>query len=161
MSVQTTYSIEHGKAYAGTPADLQTKNTVSRVNATLATIPWGKGVVSDGEYGMQLGASGATADEFVGVIQFELNRATADGEVSGVPVERDGTVLTDGVIWVRVLDTVAVDAPVYLRVGATDQGDFSGIAGAGLTEGLLLPNAKFLSAGDAGDLVRIKLTIGG
>jgi len=71
------------------------------------------------------------------------------------------TVVTTGPIWVRVLDTVVADAPVYLRVGATDAGDFSGIAGTGATAGVLIPNAKFLTGGDAGDLVKISLVVGG
>lgn len=161
MTVQTTYGIDHGVAYAGMVADQQLNNAVSRLNKTAAIIIYGVGVVSDGENGMKLGTAGAVADDFVGVVMYEINRAQADGDPAGVPIERDGSIVTDGVIWVKVLDTVAVDAPVYLRIGATGQGEFSGIAGAGATEGLLLPNAKFLSAGDAGDLVRIKLNIGG
>ncbi|MGB5803635.1 MAG: hypothetical protein WBH21_06430, partial [Vibrio anguillarum] len=62
---------------------------------------------------------------------------------------------------VTVLDTVAKDAPVYLRVGATGAGDFSGIVGTGATLGVLIAGAKFLTAGDAGDLVKISLGLGG
>ena len=161
MSVQDTYAINHGIAYAGMVADMQLVNSVSRLNKTGSVIEYGLGVVSDGDDGMQIGSARAVAAEFNGVVMYELNRAQVEGDPAGVPDKRDGTVVSDGVIWVKVLDAVSKDDPVYLRVGATDQGNFSGIAGAGATEGLLLPSAKFESSAAADELVKISLTIGG
>ena len=162
MAVQTAYSTTHGFAYAGMLADLQTGNIASRLNNTAAVIPYGKGVVTGDVAGaMALPATGATANEVVGVVMYEINRAQKDTDVAGATINQDASIITDGVVYVNLLDTVLADAPVYLRLGATDTGDFSGIAGTGVTEGLLIPTAKFLDAGDAGDLVRIKLTIGG
>ena len=160
MSVQTSYGINHGVAYKGMVADLQLNNSISKLNKTLDIIAYGVGVISDDDNGMQLAAPGATANQFLGVVMYELNRARIAGEDGGVPIERDGTVVSDGVIWVKTLDPVVKDAPVYLRVGATGQGDFSGVAGAGATEGLLLPSAKFISSAAADELVKIKITIG-
>ena len=161
MSVQTTYGIEHGAAYAGMVADLQLCNTVSKVNKGASTIAYGLGLVTDGETGAKVPVPASTAAQFVGVAQYELNRAQADGADAGIPVDRDGSIVTHGVVWVEVLDTVAKDAPVYLRVGATSPGKFSGIVGTGATLGVLIAGAKFLTGGDAGDLVKISLGIGG
>lgn len=153
-------SIDHGFAYAGQVADLQLCNAVSKLNKTGASIAYGKGVVTDDEQSAKLPEAGSTAAQFNGVVKYELNRARQDGE-SGAPDGYDMTVVTEGVIWVTVLDTVAKDADVYLRVGSTGTGDFSGIAGTGATAGVQLPNAKFLTGGDAGDLVKISLGLGG
>lgn len=160
MPVQGGASIDHGLAYAGMVADLQRCNAVSKLNKGTVGIAYGKGVVTDGEDGAKLPVPASTAAEFNGVVKYELNRARQDGE-EGAPAGYDMTVVTHGVIWVKVLDTVAKDAPVYLRVGATGAGDFSGIVGTGATLGVLLEDAKFLTGGDAGDLVKISLGLGG
>lgn len=163
MSVQTTYSTEHAVAYAGMKADAQLCNVVSKLNKTGATIPYGLGVVSDGEDGAALPTNDTVPADFIGVVMYEVNRAQADGDVAGIPQDYDGSVITHGVVWVEVLDTVAKDAPVYLRVGSTGTGKFSGVAGTDgdPDEGQLISGAKFLTGGDAGDLVKISLGIGG
>lgn len=161
MAVQTTYSNYHGESYKGMVADGQLVNTVSKLNASGATIEYGVGVVSDGETSAALPVPASTAAEFVGVVKYELNRAYVAGETFGAPDKFDMTVVTHGVVYVKVLDTVAKDAPVYLRVGATDAGNFSGIVGTGDTLGVLLSGAKFLTGGGAGDLVKISLGLGG
>jgi hypothetical protein len=160
MPVQGGNTIDHGAAYAGMVADLQLVNAVSKLNKGTVGIAYGKGVVTDGEDGAKLPESGSTAAQFVGVVKYELNRARTSTE-TGAVAKYDMTVVTKGVIWVTVLDTVAKDAPVYLRVGATGNGDFSGVVGTGATLGVLVANAKFLTGGDAGDLVKISLGLGG
>jgi hypothetical protein len=161
MAVQGGYTINHRAALAGMVADGQLCNTVSKLNkSTTVYIPWGSGVVSDGEYGAKLPVPASTAAQFNGVVKYELNRAHADGTSGAIP-QYDMTVVTEGVIWVKVLDTVAKDTPVHLRVGATGAGEFSGIVGTGVTLGVLIPNAKFLTGGNAGDLVKISLGLGG
>ena len=155
-------SIDHGVAYAGMVADGQLLNAVSRLNTSSASIAFGKGVVTDtvNEGGAILPTSTSTALQFNGIVKRELNRAH-EGSDTGAIVDYDMTVITEGVVWVTVLDTVAKDSPVYLRVGATDPGDFSGVIGTGVTLGVLISNAKFLSAGAAGDLVKVSLGLGG
>lgn len=160
MAVIGGNAINHGVAYAGQPADLQLRNKVSKLNQTGVSIAYGKGLVTEDEQSAMLPTTDSTAAGFNGVLVYELNRARQDGE-TGAPTGYDMTLLTEGVIWVKVLDSVEKDAPVYLRVGATDAGDFSGIEGTGATAGVLLPNTKFLTAGDAGDLVKISLGLGG
>ncbi len=160
MTVQGGNAIDHGAKYAGQVADLQLVNSVSKLNKGTVGIAYGKGVVTDGEDGAKLPDSGSTAAQFVGVVKYELNRARTSTE-SGATAKYDMTVVTTGVIWVTVQDTVAKDAPVYLRVGATGTGNFSGIVGTGATLGVLIPNAKFLTGGTAGQLVKVSLGIGG
>ena len=161
MSVQTTYALDHSEAYAGMKADQQVHNAVSKVNKGVANILFGKAIVTDGENGGKLPTAASIAAEFNGVAMRELNRAIEDGDSLGAVPDRDFTVFTHGAIWVTVLDTVVKDAPVYMRVGATGLGDFSGVVGAGVTLGVLLPNVKFLTGGDAGDLVKISIGVGG
>ena len=162
MSVQTNYSIAHGFAYAGMLADLQTNNIVSRLNNTAAVIPYGKGVVTGDVAGaMDLPAPGSLLPNFIGVVMYEINRAQKDTDVAGATINQDASIITDGVGWVKVLVDGAIDDPVFLRIGATDTGDFSNIVGAAATLGLEITDAKFLDAALTGELARIKLNIGG
>ena len=161
MSVQTTYTLDHAEAYAGMKADQQVHNAVSKTNLGASIIPYGKAIVTDTETGGKLPTGASVAKDFIGVAMRELNRALADGDVLGAVIDNDFSVFTHGVIWVTVLDTVAKDADVYMRIGATGLGDFSGVIGAGVTEGILLPGVKFVTGGDAGDLVKISIGVGG
>lgn len=160
MPVLGGNAIDHGVAYAGQVADLQLCNAVSKLNKGTVGIAYGKGLVTDGEDGAKLPESSSTAAEFNGVLKYELNRARTATE-TGATAKYDMTVVTTGVIWVTVLDDVEKDDAVYLRVGATGTGDFSGIVGTGATLGVLLPRAKFVSDGVAGGLVKISLGLGG
>ena len=161
MTVQTSYSIDHAEAYAGMKADQQEINTVSKFNKSAATIVYGKAVATDTEGSSRLVATGDTALDFNGVVMRELNRAYADGDTFGAPDDTDMTVITHGVVWVVAAETVAVDEQAYMRVGATTQGDWSNAAGTGVTESILIPNAKFITAGALGDLVKLSLSVGG
>jgi hypothetical protein len=161
MTVQGGNAINHGVSYKGQVADQQLCNTVSRLNKSGAGIEYGTGVVSDGEGAAQAPDAASVLADFNGVVMRELNRAVADGAAHEAPDDRDMTVVTEGVVWVEVLDTVVKDADVYLRVGSTGTGDFSGIVGTGATLGIQITNAKFLTGGDAGDLVQISLGLGG
>jgi hypothetical protein len=160
MAISGGYTINHAAAIAGMVADGQLLNPISKLNkSSTVYIPYGHGVVTDGEDGAKIPVPGSTAAQFNGVVKYELNRAHTDATSGAVP-RYDMTIISEGVIWVYVLDTVVKDAPVYLRVGATDPGKFSGIVGTGVTLGVLA-GAKFLTGGDAGDLVKISLGLGG
>lgn len=161
MAVPGGGALEHGVAYKGQLADMQARNKISKLNKSGATIEYGLGLVTDGEGAAKLPGDASTAAEFVGVLARELNRAYADGETFGAQDKRDMTIVTHGVVFVEALDTVTKDADVYLRVGSTGRGNFSGIAGAGVTAGVQIAGAKFLTGGDAGDLVKVSLGIGG
>lgn len=156
------YTLNHAALMAGMVVDGQLKNCISKLNKSETVyIPFGSGVVTDGEDGAALPVDASTAAQFKGVVLRELNRAYNDTDTTGAQPLKDFTVMTTGVVAVKVLDAVAIDAPVYLRVGATGNGEFSGIAGTGATLGVLIPNAKFVSGGDAGELVKLSLTVGG
>lgn len=161
MPVQTAYSTTHNPAYAGMLADLQLCNKVSKLNTSENPIAYGKGVVSSSEVGAELPVSTSTSADFCGVVMYELNRAHRDGVVNGAVPNYEFTSITFGVVWVIAASAVAKDDPVFLRVGATQSGDFSNSAGAGATASVQIPNAKFLSDAAAGQLVKISLGLGG
>lgn len=161
MTVQTSYSIDHGRAYAGMTDDQQVANFTSALNTGSATIPYGKGVVTSGN-GADLPGGSSTAAEFMGVNRRVLDRAYQDGDTFGAPVDRDMTLQTMGTIWVVAAeDGIAKDDPAFLRVGSTNTGDWANDAGTGVTASVAIPNAKFLTAGDEGELVLLSLTVGG
>lgn len=161
MVVQTTYSTEHAVAYAGSPLSLLGITTFSRQNKGASVIPYGKGVVTDGENGAKLPDGASVAAEFNGVAMYELNRAQQDADVAGAVPNQHYSVISHGVVWVLAAATVVKDEPVFLRVGATQLGDFSNAVGAGVTASVAIVGAKFLTGGDAGDLVQISLGLGG
>ena len=165
MSVQTNYSIEHAKAYAGMVLSLEAYNTVSRLNKGTNVIPYGLGVVTDGDDGAALPNSAVVATKFNGVVMYEINRAQQDGDVAGGTPGRDMTVVTHGEVWVTANLQVAKDDPVYLIVSdgsGTDQGKFSNVIGAAATLAVLIPNAKWTSStGGASELAKISFGIGG
>lgn len=158
-------TINHKSAYAGMVADLQLSNTVSKLNkSTTVTIPWGYGVVSDGDDGAKLPVSASTAANFVGVVRRTLNRAYPDGATVGAVPQYDFDVVTSGAVWVTARVAVAKDDPVYVVVGdgtGTNQGQFSNVVGAAATLAVAVPDAKWLTAATAGQLAKISLNIGG
>lgn len=161
MTVQsaTSYSTTHGAAYAGMLADQQLYNTVSKLNkSTTVTIPFGRGVVTDGDDGAKLPVSGSTAAQFVGITMRELTRAYREGDVFGAVPIRDFAVITQGVVWVPAAVTVAKDDPVYMVLA---DGTFSNVIGTGATLAVLVNNAKWVSSAATGVLAKISLGIGG
>lgn len=160
MAITKTVALVHDKAYAGMVADLQLANRVSRFNATSAVIPFGTAVQADTDAGsMKPIASGGTA---IGVLVRELVDVTNPGSEQGVNVGKTGTVLTDGVIWVKAYEAVTVGENVFAGVGAAVKGYFCAAEGSDGTEAVQITGAKYLDAASAkGDLVRIKITIGG
>lgn len=160
MAITKTVALVHDKAYAGMVADLQLANRVSRLNTTSAVIPFGTAVQADTDAGsMKPVATGGTA---IGVLVRELVDVTNPGSVQGVNVGKTGTVLTDGVIWVKVHEAVDVGGDVFAGVGATVKGYFCKNEGATNAEAVRIVGAKYLDAATAkDDLVRIKITIGG
>lgn len=161
MTVQsaTSYSTTHGAAYAGMLADQQLYNTVSKLNkSTTVTIPFGRGVVTDGDDGAKLPVPGSTAVQFVGITMRELTRAYREGDVFGAVPIRDFAVITQGVVWVPAAVTVAKDDPVYMVLA---DGTFSNVIGTGATLAVLVNNAKWVSSAATGVLAKISLGIGG
>lgn len=167
MTVQGGNSIDHGFAYEGMPADGELRNSVSKLNNTAAAIRYGAAVVSDAVdpvNSAMLPTNTSTAANFIGVVVRELNRAYLDGQFFGAPVNRDMTVMTTGVIWVRARVAVTKDQPVYVVIGdgtGSNQGQWSNVVGTGPTAAVLIPNAKWVSSAGANGLAKISLNIGG
>ena len=165
MAVQTTYATSHNAAYAGMLADEQLFNTVSKLNkSTTVTIPYGYGVVTDGDDGAKLPVAASTAAKFVGIVQRELNRAYTSGQTFGAVPQYDFSVITEGVVWVTAFAAVSKDDPVYVIVGdgtGTNQGKLTNVIGTGATTAILINNAKWVSSAAAGALAKISLGLGG
>lgn len=158
MPVQTSYNRYYGEAFEGMKADMQAYNTVSKLNKGASVIPFGRAVFTDGDDGMKLPATGATAAEFIGITFRELTRAftvaEATGGIGAVP-QFDATVMTMGVIWVKPAVAVEKDDPVYVVLTT---GVLTNVAG---TDNVLIPNAKFVSTATAGAMAKVSLVVGG
>lgn len=160
MAIQGGNAINHQAAYKGMKADGQLGNVVSRLNKGDDNIGYGLGVFSDGADGMKLGESGASANDFVGVVLRELNRAYTMGEDFGAKSKMEGSVLTDGVIWVTAAEDVTLNAPAFVRVGSDNRGNFAATAGSANTEAVALEGVRFLDNATAGSLVKISVHLG-
>lgn len=157
-------ALNHAVAYAGMVSSGQVSNGVSKVNKGTVNLPFGYGVVSDGDDGAKLPTSTSTAANFIGVIKRELNRAYTASDVVGAVANRDMTVETMAEIWVTARVAVAKDDPVYMVVSdgtGTNQGQFSNVVGATATLAVLLPGAKWTSTASSGALAKISFLIGG
>lgn len=154
MPVQTTYFTEHAEAYQGQIADLQLANTISKLNKSGVNIPYGYGVIRDGDDAAQIAGAAFTADAIVGIAVRDLDRAYSDGEVFGAQDTRSFTVLTAGVIWVTAINAVASGDNVFIAQDGTIQNVNTGGA-------VQFPGAKFDSTATAGNLAKISLVIGG
>jgi hypothetical protein len=165
MSVSGGNAINHGVAYAGMMATVfELRNGVSKLNKGTVNIPFGTGVVTDGDDGAKVPVAASTAANFVGVVKRELNRAYAASDIVGAVAKYDMTVITTGEVWVTAFVSVTKDQPVYLIVGdgtGTNQGKFTNVVGATSTLAVLIPNAKWTSSAGAGALAKISLNIGG
>ncbi len=166
MAVQTSYSVYHDEKYAGAVNSINPYGTVSKINNEGDTIPFGYGVVTDGENGMILPTDSSVATEFVGITMRELNRAYEDSETFGAQDARDGAVVTFGRVAGVAGGTVVKDDSVYMIVGDgttpnEDLGKFTNAVGSGTTTAVAISNAKFLEGGDADEAVWIALGIGG
>lgn len=157
----TSYGLNHDAAFTGMVADGQVANIVSKINDDTATVAYGKGVVRSGEKGFKAATASSTGEDFVGVLVRELNRAYADGEAFGAPVDRPASVLTAGVIWVTVAEDVVVGDAAFLRVGATKTGDFAKSVGGDATLSVAIPGAKFLTTAASGGLAKLSMVVGG
>lgn len=162
MFNQTSYSLTHAKAIAGMVADGEVTNTISKVNNSAGVIPYGRFVARDGDTGMKPLLAASTANDIIGVTRYEVNRAQAAGADAGVPVERDGSVLTMGPIWVESIGTVTAGSPVYAVVAqGDDTGKAAGAAGSGDTLAVAVSGAIFAEAAVAGQLAKVSLKVGG
>jgi len=164
MPVQTAYSTVHNAAYAGMLSSMQTYNIISKVNKGAANLPFGYGIVTDGDDGGKLPVAGSVLKNFIGIAQRELDRPYLGTDVFGAVPAKSFAVITQGEVWVTAFVDVAKDDPVYLIVGdgtGTNQGKLTNVIGTGATTAILISNAKWTSSIAAGGLAKIQLNIGG
>lgn len=154
MPVQTSYSLNHNEAYQGQIADLQLANTISKLNKSGANIPYGYGVIRDGDDSAKISGAAFTAGEIVGIVVRELDRAYADGEVFGAKDGYSMTILTAGPIWVTAINAVNDGDDVFMAQDGTIQNVNTGGA-------IQIPGARFTTTATAGALAKISLVIGG
>lgn len=159
--IAQSYGLNHNPAYAGMVVDGELNNIISKLNQTDVTIRYGAAVVRDGEGAATYPADDGVHDKFVGVAVRELNRAYTDGQTFGAVPAKDFSVLTAGVIYVVAAEAVTEGAPAFFRVGSDSNGNFAAAVGAGDTLAIAIPNAKFVSAGAAGSLVKLSIVVGG
>lgn len=140
MAIQTSFSLNHKHAYAGMIADGQLHNNVSRVNNTDSTIPYGTPVWDEAL--------------FVGLTIYEVyNRNYHMGTVAGFNVGDTMSIMNAGVMWVQL--------PEDLSVTAGDKVSFDDATGKFVaTGGKELPGALWVADAEAGELAKLRLTIG-
>lgn len=166
MPITGGYTLNHGDRYAGMVVDSQLNNSVSKLNTSAVTIPWGRFVARDGDNGFKPVTDTTTAANIVGVLRRELNRAYADGAAVGAPVDRDASILTVGTIYVETLGGVNAGDSVYAVIGASgsaaaNPGIANNAAGTGATTGVAVAGAKFIETTTAAGIAAVSLAIGG
>ena len=154
MPVQTAYSIEHDDLYPGQIVDLQLANTNTKLNKSGSNIPYGYGVIRDGDNAAKIPGAAFTVDEIVGIAVRELDRAYSDGEVFGAKDGHSFTVMTLGVIAVIAVNAVNDGDDVFLAQDGTIQNVSTGGA-------VQIPNARFITTAGAGAKAKISLVVGG
>lgn len=160
-------AINHGRLYAGMVADARQSIGASFVNEESTIIPFGYGVVSgSADNGMILPVDTSTADKFIGVVKYELNRAYTDAESMGARPDMDATIVTHGPIAVAPTVAVTRDDPVYMIVGDgttpnANLGRFSNVIGATTETAVLIADAKWTETLDADEVGIVTLGIGG
>lgn len=166
MFNQTPYTINHDKWIAGMLIDGEVNNNISKVNMSAQTLQYGRFVARFGKDGMNPIVAATTAQNILGVVRYELNRAQGlTGDVAGVPPDRDGTVTTMGKIAVLSITNAVAGAPVFVVVGNstvdTDIGKASNAAGTGAATAVAFPGATYAEDAVAGQLAAISLKVGG
>jgi hypothetical protein len=166
MSILGGYTINHGDRYAGMVVDAQANNSVSKLNTSSATVPWGTFVARDGADGFKPVTDTTVAADIIGALRRELNRAQADGDANGAPIDRDASVLTMGTIYVTTLGAVTAGGDVYVVVGASgtpaaNPGIASTAAGTTATTAVKLTGAKFIETTTGAGIAAVSLVIGG
>ncbi|MBR8654203.1 hypothetical protein KDH83_12955 [Achromobacter sp. Marseille-Q0513] len=166
MPITGGYTLNHGDRYAGMVVDAQANNSVSKLNKSGATVPWGVFVARAGANGFVPVTHTTTAASIIGVLRRELNRAQLDDAVGGAPRDRDATVLTVGPVFVPTLGAVNAGDAVYAVIGtdvapAANPGFANNAAGSAATTGVLIAGAKFIETTSGAGLAAISLVIGG
>lgn len=157
MPVQTTASHYHQPAYEGMVASVSELLNTRSYFAEGSNILPGRAVMAgtDGEKQATLPSAAADA-AIVGVTMYEINRVHSND----IPENEDRpmSVVTDGVLWVRVINGCSVNDPAHVVIdtaGGDDIGQFHSAADS--TNTVLMTGAKFISAAAAGGLAKLSI----
>lgn len=157
MPITGGYTLNHGDRYAGMVVDAQANNSVSKLNKSGGTVPWGVFVARDGNDGFTTVGASATAADIIGALRREMNRAQLDGETGGAPADRDASVLTTGPIYVHTTGAVNQGDPVFVVPGTADAGK----ATATEEDNVAIAGAKFIETTTGAGIAAVSLVIGG
>jgi len=150
MTVQTSFSVDKQRAYAGMLADAGDKDTINKI-ATSA-VPFGCGVVkraAPADTVEQCGVPTATADVTArprGIaVKDETRRGPQAGLPGGYEIGDSVTILKRGRIWVPVEGAVAQDGSPFCRFAAGAGGTVLGAfrADADTATAVAFPTAVF------------------
>lgn len=154
MGITQNVALKHDAWFVGQVADIEVKNTVTKVN-TDAEIGFGVAVAFDGDEGMKALTSSSTSANICGITVREYQHV---GE--GIPAHATATVMTMGVVAVKVATDVTVGSAVYAGTGANVLGQFTNVAGSGATLAVALTGAKFRTSAKAGEIALVALNVG-
>lgn len=160
MGITKQVALKHNAYFVGQVADIEVKNTISKVNGTEAVIPFGVAVAYDGEEGIKAVTTSTTSAQVCGITVREYQNVTLPNEQFGVNPQATATVLTMGAIAVVAGADVQAGDAVFVGLGADVAGKFTKVAGSGATLAVALAGAKFRHSAKAGEVVVIALNLG-
>lgn len=145
-ALQTTYGGTLAPGYEGMPANMEVRNTISRIIETGAGIGFGKPAFQ-GAADQGVVISGAI---FRGVTEVDHNVRPTAAQTDGYAQGDTVSIMTKGVIWVVVTGAVTPGAPAYV----TPAGSFSATS----TSNTAIP-AMFDSTAANGGLAKLRLHV--
>lgn len=158
MAITDEVKLKHDPAFAGQIGGMEIANKISKVNTSTASIPYGLGVVRDGQTGFKLPTTATVAADFLGVPERAYQDITLDGEEFGTRPKHYASVVTMGTIWVKVSEDVAAGDAACLCIKSGSEGTFCKTAKD--SEAIAIP-AVFREGAEEGGLALIAFRIGG
>ena len=158
MAITDEVKLKHDPAFAGQIGGMEVANKISKVNTSTASIPYGLGVVRDGQDGFKLPTTTTVAADFLGVPERAYQDITLEGEEFGTRPKHYASVVTMGTIWVKVSEDVAAGDAACLCIKSGSEGTFCKTAKD--SEAIAIP-AVFREGAAEGGLALIAFRIGG
>ena len=158
MAITNDVKLKHDPAFAGQIGGMEVANKISKVNTSTASIPYGLGVVRDGQDGFKLPTTTTVAADFLGVPERAYQDITLEGEEFGTRPKHYASVVTMGTIWVKVSEDVAAGDAACLCIKSGSEGTFCKTAKD--SEAIAIP-AVFREGAAEGALALIAFRIGG